>query len=59
MSKHKFSISISGTKTEATKKVNGLATLAAYLSVETIVALAHVAKTDPDKVELAKKFLGV
>jgi len=59
MEKHKFTISISGSKKEATEKVNGLAVLAAHLSADTIKALAKVAKSDPVKVELAKHYLGV
>lgn len=59
MEKHKFTISISGSKQEATQKVNGLAVLAAHLSTDTIKALAHLVKTDPAKVEMAKRFLGV
>lgn len=59
MEKHKFSISISGTHTEATQKAKAVAELATYLSAETLTALAHVVKTDPSKVALAKQFLGV
>ncbi|PHR43397.1 MAG: hypothetical protein COA32_13605 [Fluviicola sp.] len=59
MEKHKFSISISGSKKEATQKVNGLAVLAAHLSAETITALAEVVKSDPAKVEFAKHYLGI
>ncbi|CAG5082752.1 hypothetical protein SAMN05216474_2156 [Lishizhenia tianjinensis] len=59
MEKHKFTISISGSKKEATEKVNGLAVLAAYLSTDTIKALAKVVKEDPAKVEFAKHYLGV
>jgi hypothetical protein len=59
MSKHKFIISIEGSQAEATQKANGIAVLATHLSAETITALAHLVKTDPQKVELAKGFLGV
>lgn len=59
MEKHSFNLSISGSKKEATEKAQALGTLAAYLSADTLKALAHVVKTDPDKVALAKKFLGV
>ena len=59
MEKHKFSISISGSKKEATEKINGLAVLASKLSADTITALAKLVKTDPAKVEAAKHYLGV
>ncbi len=59
MSKHNFKLSISGDKKEANQKAKALGTLAAYLSAATLTALAHTVKTDPAKVELAKKFLGV
>ncbi len=59
MNKYKFSITISGSKQEASDKVNALAVLAAHLSTDTLKALAHVVKTDPAKVKLAKQFLGV
>ncbi|MBI3238614.1 MAG: hypothetical protein HYZ43_07230 [Flavobacteriia bacterium] len=59
MSKHKFVVTIEGTQAETTQKANGLAVLASHLSAETITALAHLVKTDPQKVELAKRFLGV
>ncbi|MBD3638161.1 MAG: hypothetical protein HUJ25_12485 [Crocinitomicaceae bacterium] len=57
--KHKFSITISGDKKEATTKAQALGTLAAYLDAKTLAALADVAKNDPDKVALAKQFLGL
>lgn len=59
MDKHSFTITISGDKKEAAEKAQAIATLASFLSGETLKALAHVVKTDPDKVALAKKFLGV
>jgi hypothetical protein len=59
MDKHKFSISISGSKKDATEKINGLAILASKLSAETITALAKLVKSDPAKVEAAKHYLGV
>jgi hypothetical protein len=59
MDKHKFSISISGSKKEATEKINGLAILASKLSADTITALAKLVKSDPAKVEAAKHYLGV
>lgn len=59
MDKHVFKITISGTQKEASETAKGLATLASHLSAETIQALAHLVKTDPAKVALAKQFLGV
>ncbi|MGV3609634.1 MAG: hypothetical protein ACO1N0_01710 [Fluviicola sp.] len=59
MDKHVFKITISGTQKEASEKAQGLADLASHLSTETIKALAHLVKTDPAKVALAKQFLGV
>lgn len=59
MEKHSFTITISGDLKSSTEKANALAVLASHLSAETLKALAHVVKTDPDKVALAKKFLGV
>ena len=59
MASNKFTISISGSPQEAKEKVNGLAVLAAHLSAETITALAHTVKHDPDKVAIAKNFLGI
>lgn len=59
MEKHKFTISISGSKKQAAEKINGLAVLAAHLSAETISALAKVVKSDPAKVEFAKHYLGI
>lgn len=59
MDKHVFKITISGSQKEASEKAQGLAVLASHLSAETISALAHLVKTDPAKVALAKQFLGV
>lgn len=59
MDKHVFKITISGTQKEAAEKAQGVAVLASHLSAETIAALAHLVKTDPAKVALAKQFLGV
>ncbi len=59
MDKHSFTITISGDLKSASEKANAIATLASYLSADTLKALAHVVKTDPEKVALAKKFLGV
>ena len=59
MEKHKFTIAISGDKSTATKKATAVATLASYLDVKTLTALAEVVKNDPAKVKLAKQFLGI
>ena len=59
MDKHKFTISISGAKDEATEKAQGIAVIASLLDAKTITALARVIKTDPSKVALAKGFLGI
>jgi len=58
MSKHTFRITISGSQSDAAAKANALAALAA-LDSNTLKALAHVIKHDPQKVALAKQFLGV
>ncbi len=55
----KFSISIKGGQKEATAKANALATLGNFLDVKTLQALAHVVQHEPDKVKLAKGFLGI
>ena len=59
MEKHKFTISISGSKKEATEKINALAVLAANLSASTIKGFAEVVKSDPAKIEFAKHYLGI
>lgn len=59
MEKYSFKITIKGDKETATKKAKAVATLSSHLSEETLTALAKVVKTDPEKVELAKQFLGV
>lgn len=59
MEKNKFTISISGSKKEATEKVNALAVLASRLSAETLTAFAKLVKSDPAKVEFAKHYLGI
>ncbi len=59
MGKHSFKITISGDEKAAQEKAQALGVLASYLSAETLKALAHVVKTDPEKVKLAKQFLGV
>jgi hypothetical protein len=59
MEKHSFKITIKGDKESASKKAKAIATLTSHLSEETLTALAKVVKTDPEKVKLAKQFLGV
>lgn len=59
MEKHSFKISISGDKQTALAKAKAIGELAAYLDTKTLEALADVVKTDPEKVALAKEFLGV
>ena len=59
METHKYSLSIKGTEKEATIKASALAELARSLDAKTLQALAHVVRTDPAKVALAKKFLGI
>ncbi len=59
MEKHKFTISIIGDKSTATKKANAVAILASYLDAKTLTKLADVVKNDPAKVKLAKGFLGI
>jgi hypothetical protein len=52
-------ISINGDSKVAEKKAKALATLANKLDQKTLTALAKVVKSDPQKVELAKTFLGL
>lgn len=59
MEKHKFSLTLTGSLNESTQKAQALAELAAYLDTKTLQALAKVVKTEPQKVALAKKFLGI
>lgn len=59
MDKHSFKITISGNEKEAAEKAEALATLGAYLDATTLKKLAQVVRTDPGKVAMAKKFLGV
>ncbi|MBL4625142.1 MAG: hypothetical protein JKY42_08395 [Flavobacteriales bacterium] len=59
MEKHKFTITISGSKKEATEKINALAVLASHLSASTIKGFADVVKSDPAKIEFAKHYLGI
>jgi len=58
MSKYTFKITICGSKQDATAKAKALAAMAA-LDSKTLGALANVVKNDPQKVALAKQFLGV
>ena len=58
MSKHTFRITVVGSLNDAQQKAKSLAALAA-LDVKTLNALAHIVKNDPQKVALAKQFLGV
>ena len=59
MEKHKFTISIQGSKKEATDKINALAVLAGKLSAKTLKGFAKVVKEDPSKIEFAKNYLGI
>jgi hypothetical protein len=59
MEKHKFTISIAGSKKEATEKINALAVLASKLSAATLAGFAKIVKEDPAKVEFAKHYLGI
>lgn len=52
-------ISISGDEKTAQKKAVALGILAQKLDQKTLTALAKVVKTDPQKVALAKQFLGL
>ena len=52
-------ISINGDSKAAEKKAKALAILANKLDQKTLTALAKVVKSDPQKVELAKTFLGL
>ena len=52
-------ISINADGKAAQKKAKALAILANKLDQKTLTALANVVKTDPQKVELAKTFLGL
>ncbi|GAB5417615.1 MAG: hypothetical protein Crog4KO_26000 [Crocinitomicaceae bacterium] len=58
MSKHTFKITVVGSLEDAKKKAKALAVLAS-LDVKTLTALAGIVKNDPQKVALAKQFLGV
>lgn len=52
-------ITIPGDKASAQKTAKALATLASKLDQKTLIALANVVKNDPQKVALAKSFLGL
>ena len=59
MEKHKFTISITGSKKEATEKINALAILASKLSSKTLKGYAKVVKEDPSKKKKKKNYLGI
>lgn len=60
METFKINVSIKGQSSEdALKKANAAVQLANQLDTKTIVALAHIVKSDPSKVALAKQFLGL
>lgn len=59
MEQHSFKLTISGAKKDATQKAQALGVLAGRLDAKTLKALAKVVKDDPDKVALAKSFLGI
>lgn len=58
MSKHTFRITVTGSIETAQAKAKALGTLAS-LDAKTLNALANIVKNDPQKVALAKQFLGV
>lgn len=58
MEKHKFTITVSGKKTEATKKVKAMARIIAKLTVKQAEAIADVVENDPSKIALAMQFIG-
>lgn len=58
MGKHTFRITISGSQEQAEAKAKALAVMAS-LDAQTLTALAHIVKSDPQKVAMAKQFLGV
>lgn len=60
METYKISLSIKGeNQQQALDKANAAAQLANNLDTKTLVALANVAKNEPSKVAIAKKFLGL
>ena len=60
MNMHEYNIYIPApTEAEGDTKVEALMTLASHLSGEELKAIAHVVTSDPDKVALAKEFLGI
>lgn len=59
METHKFTIAIKGDRTEAEIKAAALASLGSNLSAKVLASLARVVESDPVKVSLAKRFLGV
>lgn len=58
MEKHKFTITVNGSKTDATKKIKALAKIIAKLTVKEAEVIAHVVENDPSKIALAMQFLG-
>lgn len=58
MEKHKFTITVSGSKTDATRKIKALAKIIAKLTVKEAEAIANVVENDPDKIALAMQFIG-
>lgn len=59
MEKHTFKLTISGSANQAKRKAKAAARLVGKLPTDFIERLADVAENEPDKVALAKKFLGV
>lgn len=59
MKAHKFIITIDGEESNAKSKANSIAVLAKYLDEPTLKALAKVVVSEPQKVSLAKQFLGL
>lgn len=58
MEKHKFNITVTGKKSEATRKIKAMAKIIAKLSVKEAEAIADVVENDPDKIALAMQFIG-
>ncbi|MFB6453802.1 hypothetical protein ACE38W_00920 [Chitinophaga sp. Hz27] len=60
MKDYNYNIRISALlEKDATEKVAALAILAQHLNVKELTKLAYVVKSDPLKLALAKKYLGV
>jgi len=58
MSKHKFTITIEGSKDEATRKIKAIVKIASKLTTQQAEAFAKVAKNEPEKIALAMSFIG-